>query len=112
MPGRNCAFPQCTVSFTKKHEGISLFQIPTRKDEFYTNWRNNIVQVLDRFRKVDKSLSERISAGNVYICERHFTADDIEYTSELFFILFISFKAPASRADSWTIINWFHIFLM
>lgn len=98
MPGRNCAFPQCTVSFSNKHGFVSLFQIPTRKGDFYTNWRDDIIKVLDKFRKVDKLLSERISSGNVYICEHHFTTDDIEFTSEfgfLFFYILTSYTAIA-----------------
>ena len=39
MPGANCAFPGCHVARTKKYKGISIFQIPTRKDKFYSEWR-------------------------------------------------------------------------
>ena len=35
MPGRNCAFPQCTSCETEKHVGVKFFQITTRKSEYY-----------------------------------------------------------------------------
>lgn len=57
---------------------MSCFQIPTRKCD--TDWRNDIVKVLGKYREVDMSLRERIANGNVYICERHFKPDDIELT--------------------------------
>ena len=31
---------------------------------------------------MDTFLKERIMAGNVYFCERHFPKEDIEFTSE------------------------------
>ena len=42
MPGANCAFPGCHVSRTEKYKGIGVFQIPTRKDQFYSEWRKDI----------------------------------------------------------------------
>ena len=83
MPGPNCAFPGCTVSYTQKHNFITCFKIPTRTVEYYVNWKNNILQVLNKYREVDKDLRDRINGGKVFICERHYKPDDIEYTSEL-----------------------------
>ena len=84
MPGRNCAFPTCTVSYTNKHSFMSSFRIPTRKCD--SDWKNDIVKVLNKYRKVDKSLQERIDAGRVYICERHFKPEDFELTSKFMYI--------------------------
>ena len=67
MPGRNCCIPQCTVSETKKHEGIKLFQITTRKDEFYSKWRKNILDIIKRFRVFDHVFVIRIEKGRAYI---------------------------------------------
>ena len=44
MPGANCAFPGCHVARTKKYKGISIFQIPTRKDEFYSEMEKKYTQ--------------------------------------------------------------------
>ena len=62
MPGRNCAFPTCTVSFTKTHNFISLFKLPARKCDL--DWKNEIVNVLTKYRVANKELNERIRAGN------------------------------------------------
>ena len=81
MPGANCAFPECTVSRTAKYQGIGIFQIPMRDDDFHVSWRNNIVAVLARYRVMDKAVRERVLTGKIYICERHFKTEDIEFTS-------------------------------
>ena len=62
MPGANCAFPECTVSRTAKYQGIGIFQIPMRDDDFYVSWRNNIVAVLGRYRVV-RAVRERVLTG-------------------------------------------------
>ena len=71
----NCVFPQCGVQRIHKYSGIGLFKIPTRKCDFYTEWRNNLINV-------DKTLKERIMKGKVYVCERHFLPEDIERTGK------------------------------
>ena len=65
MPGANCAFPECTVSRKPKYQGIGIFQIPVRDDDFHVNWRNNIVAVLGRYRVTDKTVRERILTGKI-----------------------------------------------
>ena len=47
-----CAFPGCHVSNTPKYNGKSLFQFPTRKDEFNTRWRKNLLDCLLKFREL------------------------------------------------------------
>ena len=76
----NYVFPQCGVQKIHKYSGIGLFKIPTRKCDFYTEWRNNLNNVISRYRVVDKSLKERIMKGKV--CERHFLPEDIERTGK------------------------------
>lgn len=88
MPGGNCAFPQCTVTcYAPLHKGISLFKIPTRKTEFYSKWRNDIVDVIKRYRVIDSHFLAQVNAGKRYVCERHFLPKDIERTSKFFFNL-------------------------
>jgi hypothetical protein len=81
MPGKNCAFPGCPVSCSYKFKGVSIFQIPMRNDEFHSNWKKEIINVLFKYRVADKDLKDRVAAGKIYICERHFSTDDIELTS-------------------------------
>ena len=65
MPGANCAFPECTVSRTAKYQGIGIFQIPIRDNDFHVSWRNNIVAVLGRYRVMEKAVRERILTGKI-----------------------------------------------
>ena len=59
MPGPNCAFPECIISRTAKYQGIGIFQIPVRDNDFHVSWRNNIVKVLGWYRVMDKTVRER-----------------------------------------------------
>ena len=75
MPGANCAFPECTVSRTAKYQGIGIFQIPMKDDDFHVNWRNNIAAVYFfycRGTELWTKLSE-----NVYLLERFTYINDI-----------------------------------
>ena len=71
MPGGNCAFPQCTSSEYYKHTGVKVFQITTRKSEYYdyVGWRERIVNVLSKYRVIDKHERERIAGGKYFICD-------------------------------------------
>ena len=69
MPGANCALPGCGVS--RNFEGIGIFQVPARKGEFYENWRKELLNVICKYRVVDKVLKERIDRGKLYIYARN-----------------------------------------
>ena len=79
MPGANCAFPQCGTC--RRHK-LSIFKIPNREGDFYEEWRTKILNVLIKYCVKDNKLKEKIKAGAVYICERHFQESDIEFTSK------------------------------
>ena len=86
MPGANCSLPECSTSRTEKHKGISIFKIPRREGDFYKSWQKSILNVVTQYRVVDKSLKERIdNNNNIFICEKHFTIGDIEFTSKFFY---------------------------
>ena len=51
MPGDNCAFPGCGVCRCPKYDGISIFKIPMRQDEFYSSWKKQILNVLYQYRE-------------------------------------------------------------
>ena len=61
----NCAFPECTVSRTAKYQGTGIFQNSMRDDDFYVNWKNNIVAVLRRYRVMNKAVREHILTGKI-----------------------------------------------
>ena len=78
----NCAFPSCTTSCTKKHHGIGLFKFPTRKDEFYTGWRKNLLEVLSKYREMTATFKKEVMEckREIFICEIHYSPADIEFT--------------------------------
>ena len=90
MPGANCAFPGCGMS--RKQKGVGIFKIPTRNDSFYNEWRKNLLDVLIKYRVVDKCFEKRINEGKVYLCERHFIELDIEQTSKFVIVLHFVYK--------------------
>ena len=52
-----------------------------RDDDFHVNWRINIVLALGRYRVTDKAVRECILTRKIYICERNFKTEYIEFTS-------------------------------
>ena len=92
MPGANCAFPDCGTTRRESFAGVAIFQVPNRNTEFYLQWRKNILNVLLKFRSVDTLLKKRIDCGKVYVCEKHFSADDIEFTSKRLFFFKIYYN--------------------
>ena len=62
-------------SVVARSRGISLFKVPTGKNNFDTNWRTRLVAVIKEDRVVDASLRAQIERNNLYICQHHFTED-------------------------------------
>ena len=58
MPGENCAFPGC--GSCRRPKGLSLFQIPMRRGEFYEKWRENIFNVLKKYREMNANFNTLI----------------------------------------------------
>jgi len=77
----DCAIPQCGVLRKQKYSGISLFKIS--KASCNSEWRSSLVEAIKRNREVDTTLRKRLKDGDVFICERHFRTEDIEFTSRL-----------------------------
>ena len=64
------------------------FYIPSRKDEFYSEWRKSILNVLTKYRSFKQTdLNERVSRGDIYICEKHYVE---EFKSKLTYIIIYS----------------------
>ena len=75
MPGENCAIPGCSIS--RKDKGISIFKVPLANNEFSKKWSQDLINIILKYRQRDKSLNERIGSHKLFICEKHFTADQI-----------------------------------
>ena len=70
MPGENCAFAGCSSNC--HHKQISLFKLPTVKDETTKKWRREMVNVITKDRVVDVNFKKQIEKDHVYVCEKHF----------------------------------------
>ena len=58
MPGETCSVFNCHSS--RAAPEISFFRVPTKDDEYSTNWRNNIVAVITCDRVIDGNLKRQI----------------------------------------------------
>ena len=70
MPGENCSIFNCHSS--RAAPGISFFRVPTKDDEYSTNWRNKIVAVITRDRVIDGNLKRQIKNRTLHTCELHY----------------------------------------
>ena len=75
MPGENCAFVGC--SSNRRHKEISLFKLPTAKDETTKKWRREMLNVITKDRVVDANFKKQIENDHVYVCEKHFMECDM-----------------------------------
>ena len=80
MPGKNCSIPNCSTS--RRHVGISIFDVPRGDDEFSTEWRKKLVGIITKYRVVDASVRLKIEKRDIAICEKHFT-DDVKIFRKL-----------------------------
>ena len=77
MPGDNCSIYVCTVSRRSKYKGIVIFRVPAPKTEFEKSWKDKLVAAVVITKEIDVPLRERIKSGRLFICQRHFTEDQI-----------------------------------
>ena len=75
IPGENCTIPGCSIS--RKDKGISIFKVPLPNNEFSKKWSQGLINIILKYRQGDKSLNERIESHKLFVCEKHFTADQI-----------------------------------
>ena len=75
MPVENCAFVGC--SSNRRHKEISLFKLPTAKDETTKKWRREMLNVKTKDRVVDANSKKQIEKDRVYVCEKHFRECDM-----------------------------------
>ena len=74
MPGENCASPGCSIS---RKDKISIFKVPLLNNNINKKWSKELVGIILKYRQRDESLNKRIQSHKLFICERHFTADQI-----------------------------------
>ena len=77
MPGDNRSIYGCTVSCRSKYKGRASFKVPAPKTEFEKSWKDKLVDVITKGREIDGVLRERIKSGKLFICQRHFSEDQI-----------------------------------
>ena len=77
MPGGNCCINGCHIS--RRYKNVSLFKIPARSEEPATlKWRENMIKTIKKYIKAfDDTFIERLENNRVYICEKHFTEDQL-----------------------------------
>ena len=79
MPGTNYVFLPRRIA--RHHVCAGIFKLPTWKTD--VTWKKKIIQIIEKYRLVDKNLREGLELGNANICEMHYDKDDIEFTSKL-----------------------------
>ena len=75
MPGNNCSIYGGPSS--GRYKGIRIFKIPSGNDPKTVEWRVKLVNIVTKDRVADKPLRDRIAANRVYICEKHFSEDQM-----------------------------------
>ena len=74
MSGDNCSIFNSHSS--RAAPGISFFRVPTKDDEYSTNWRSNIVAVITSDRMIDDILKRQIKNRTLHICELHYPQEN------------------------------------
>ena len=82
MPGLVLTVCWQAVEFQGNFKGTGIFQLSRRGND--NEWQTNLLGVISKYRSIDIYLKEQINSGKIYICERHFLPEDIEFTSDLF----------------------------
>eukprot|EP00795_Rhopilema_esculentum_P009853 gene9853-18438_t len=81
MPGENCCMNGCGVSRRKAANNpdgkIGLFKILAAKDEKSKQWRKELLNIITKYRKQDKSFKRQLANDTLHICKKHFVPEDI-----------------------------------
>ena len=91
MPGANCSMYGCGTS--RKHKDIGIFKLPLPKDDFHRKWRQDLIDIILRFRVLDESLERQINEDRIHICQRHFREDQF-YVCKLIYINQVLYAVP------------------
>ena len=79
IPRENCVLPKCITS--KKDKRSSLFKVPTpgKTNNESIQWTKDLIDIILKYRAKDQSLIKRMQSYILYICEGHFTLDQIYF---------------------------------
>ena len=75
MPGENCAIFGCPAS--RRHTNISIFEVPVPNTKVNKKWGCELINIITKDRQVDSQLKKRIETYKPFICECHFSPDQI-----------------------------------
>ena len=75
MVGANCSIFGCSSS--RRKFGVAIFKVPQGHDEWSSNQRKSIISVVTRDHVIDKALRERIMKKNIFLCEKHYSEDQL-----------------------------------
>ena len=75
MSGASCSIFRCTKSRITK--GLAIFGIPKKDDEWHRDWREKLVNIITKDREINADLRGQIKRKSLYICELHFTEDQL-----------------------------------
>lgn len=70
MPGRNCCIPGCHIY--RKKGGVSIFNVPKQEDEYNSNWRDKLINIVSKYREIDSGFRDQIRRKDLAICEIHY----------------------------------------
>ena len=76
MTGANYSSFGCSSS--RRKSGVVIFKVPQEDDEKSSNWRKSIIRVATKDRVVDKALRQRIIKKNIFVCEKHYSEDQLK----------------------------------
>ena len=66
MVGSNCSMYGCSNSRNKTN-GLGIFRIPTKDDEYNKNWHNALVQIITKDREVDDQLRDQQKGLYIFV---------------------------------------------
>ena len=75
MVGANCSIFGCSSS--RRKSGVAIFKVPQGDDEWSSNWRKSIISVVTKDRVIYKALRKRIMKKNIFVCEKHYSEDQL-----------------------------------
>ena len=76
MPRRNCSIFGYSLSW--RYAGVSIFLVPKETDNPTKNeWRKNLLNIVTRDRVIDENFRKQINNGDVAICEKHFSEEQM-----------------------------------
>ena len=62
---------------SSRKSDVAIFKVPQGDDECSFNWRKIILGVVTKDRVIDKALRERIMKKNIFVCEKHYSEDQL-----------------------------------